>query len=133
MEILDAPSREKFCVRRDRTNTPLQALALMNDPQFVEAGKMLAAMALGAHQTFDERLDLMTLRLLGRKMDTAEREVVQTTLDAAIGYYTGKPEEATLALTAGEAKPPETIPAVELAAWSLVAGQLMNLDETLTR
>lgn len=133
MEILDAPSREVFCVKRDRTNTPLQALALMNDPQFVEAGKMLAAMALGAHQTFDERLDLMSLRLLGRKMDTAERAVVKTTLDAAIGHYTGKPEEAALALTAGEARPPESIPAAELAAWSLVAGQLMNLDETLTR
>ena len=133
MEILDAPSREVFCVKRDRTNTPLQALALMNDPQFVEAGKMLAAKALGSHESFDERLDLMTLRLLGRKMDAAEREVVKTTLASASAYYTGKPEEARLALTVGEAKPPETIPPVDLAAWSLVAGQLLNLDETLTR
>jgi cytochrome c553 len=133
MEILDAPSREKFCVKRDRTNTPLQALALMNDPQFVEAGKMLAAKALSTHQAFDERLDLMTLRLIGRKMETDERGMVKTTLDAATAYYTGKPEEARLALTVGETKTPETIPAVELAAWALVAGQLMNLDETLTR
>jgi hypothetical protein len=133
MEILDAPSREKFCVKRDRTNTPLQALAMMNDPQFVEAGKMLAAKALGAYQTFDERLDLMTLRLIGRKMDATERGVVKATLDAATAYYTGKPQEAGVALTTGEAKPPETIPAVELASWALVAGQLLNLDETLTR
>ena len=49
-------SREKFCVKRDRTNTPLQALAMMNEPQFVEAGKMLAAKALGAYQTFDETM-----------------------------------------------------------------------------
>ena len=127
------PSREKFCVKRDRTNTPLQALAMMNEPQFVEAGKMLAAKALGAYQTFDERLDLMTLRLIGRKMDATERGVVKATLDAATAYYTGKPQEAGVALTTGEAKPPETIPAVELASWALVAGQLLNLDETLTR
>jgi hypothetical protein len=133
MEILDAPSREKFCVKRDRTNTPLQALALMNDPQFVEAGKILAAKAMAASPDFEERVNLMSLRLIGRKMDTEERAFVKTTLDEALSYYTTKPEEASLAISIGETKAPENIPAPELAAWTLVAGQLMNLDETLTR
>ncbi|MFK7850499.1 MAG: DUF1553 domain-containing protein [Akkermansiaceae bacterium] len=133
MEILDAPTRETFCVRRDRTNTPLQALVLMNDPQFVEAGRMLAAMAIGEKEGFDERLDLITLRLFGRKLGTDERSIVKSTFDAAEEYYTGKPEDARLAIAVGETKPPEDIPAVELAAWTLVAGQLINLDETLTR
>lgn len=133
MEILDAPSREKFCVKRDRTNTPLQALALMNDPQFVEAGKILAAKAMAASSDFEARVNLMSLRLIGRKMDTQERAFVKTTLDEAFAYYTAKPEEASLAISVGETKAPENIPAPELAAWTLIAGQLMNLDETLTR
>lgn len=133
MEILDAPTRETFCLRRSRTNTPLQALALMNDPQFVEATRNLAAKALSEQQGFDARLDLISLRLLNRKFDTAEREVVKSTLDAALAHYTAKPEEARLAIATGETKAPETIPAPELAAWSLVASQLFNLDETVTR
>jgi hypothetical protein len=133
MEILDAPSREKFCVKRDRTNTPLQALALMNDPQFVEAGKILASKAIAASSDFDARVDLMSSRLIARKMDSQERVSIKATLDNAIVYYTAKPEEASQAISVGETKALENIPAPELAAWTLVAGQLMNLDETLTR
>lgn len=133
MEILDAPTRETFCVRRDQTNTPLQALVLMNDPQFVEAGRMLAAMAIGKAEGFDARLNLITLRLMGRKLEDEERSIVKSTFDAAEKYYTEIPEDARLAVSVGESKPPENIPAVELAAWTLVAGQLINLDETLTR
>jgi len=66
-------------------------------------------------------------------LDSDERSIVKTTFDAAEKYYTGKPEDARLAIAVGETKPPEDIPAVELAAWTLVAGQLINLDETLTR
>ena len=133
MEILDAPTREHFCLRRSRTNNPLQALALMNDPQFVEASRNLAVKAMAEQQDFDSRLDLMSLRLLNRKFDTVEREVVKSTLEAALEFYTAKPEEARLAIATGETKAPETIPAPELAAWSLVASQLFNLDETVTR
>ena len=133
MEILDAPTRETFCLQRGRTNTPLQALALMNDPQFVEASRNLAAKALSEQKEFDARLDLISLRLLSRKLDTAEKDVVKDTLDTALAHYTAKPEEARLAIATGETKAPETIPAPELAAWSLVASQLFNLDETVTR
>ena len=133
MEIFDAPTRETFCLSRSRTNTPLQALALMNDPQFVEASRNLAAKALSEQKDFDTRIDLMSLRLLNRKFVTAERAVVKETLDAALAHYTAKPEEARLAITTGETKAPETIPAPDLAAWSIVASQLFNLDETVTR
>lgn len=133
MEILDAPTRETFCLQRGRTNTPLQALALMNDPQFVEATRNLAVKALTEQQGFDDRLDLISLRLLSRTFDDSEREVVKSTLDAALEHYTAKPEEARLAISEGASTAPETIPAPELAAWSLVASQLFNLDETVTR
>ena len=133
MEILDAPTRETFCLQRPRSNTPLQALALMNDPQFVETSRNLANKALTEQKDFDTRLDLISQRLLARKLDSAEKAVVKETLDAALVHYTAKPEEARIAISTGESKAPETIPAPELAAWSLIASQIFNLDETVTR
>jgi hypothetical protein len=58
---------------------------------------------------------------------------VKTTLDEATAHYTAKPEQAAQAISVGEIKPDESVPAVELAAWTLVASQLFNLDETITR
>jgi hypothetical protein len=133
MEILNAPTREIFCVARERTNTPLQALALMNDPQFVEAGRALATIVLKEAGNFDQRLDIMTLRLLNRKLESAERAAIQETYSTAEKYYQDKPEEAKLALTTGETPYDQTLPITELAAWTLVANQLFNLDETVTR
>jgi hypothetical protein len=133
MEILDAPTRETFCLQRGRSNTPLQALALMNDPQFVETTRNLAAKALVEKQSFDERLDFISLRLLNRKFMDAERALMKSTLDSAMENYTAKPEEARLAISTGESKAPATIPVPELAAWSLLTSLLFNLDETVTR
>ncbi len=133
MEILDAPTRETFCLQRGRSNTPLQALALMNDPQFVETTRNLAARALTQKQSFDERLDFISLRLLNRKFIDAERALMKSTLDAALENYTAKPEDARLAISTGESKAPATISVPELAAWSLLTSLLFNLDETVTR
>ncbi len=133
MEILNAPSREVFCVNREQTNTPLQALALMNDTQFVETGRVLAAVAMKGADDFDGRLDVITLRLLNRKMETDERADVKVTFYKALEYYEEKPEQARLAISVGETKAPESLPAPQLAAWSIVAGQIFNLDETVTR
>lgn len=133
MEILNAPTREVFCVRRDVTNTPLQALVLMNDPQFVEASRVLAENALKSSGDFDARLDYITERLLARKFDPEDRKDVRETLEKALEYYTAKPEEARLAIAIGAIKPDESLPAPELATWSLVTNQIFNLDETVTR
>ncbi|MDP4624022.1 MAG: DUF1553 domain-containing protein [Akkermansiaceae bacterium] len=133
MVVFDAPSRERFCVGRDVTNTPLQALALMNDEQIVEAARLLATKTLKAASGFDERIDLITVRVLSRKLEMPEREAVKETLDTAIEYYSAKPSEAVTALLVGESKPDESLPAPELAAWTLVATQIFNLDETITK
>lgn len=133
MEILNAPTRETFCVGREQTNTPLQALALMNDPQFIEAGRIMAQTVIKDATGFDQRLDLISLRLLNRKMAADERATVKTTFESAKAYYEEKPEQARRAIEIGEMPVDETLSETELAAWSIIANQIFNLDETVTR
>ncbi|MDB6077354.1 MAG: Planctomycete cytochrome [Akkermansiaceae bacterium] len=133
MELFNAPSREVFCVRRERTNTPLQALVMLNDLQFVEASKVLAAHALEKEDSFDTRLDFITSRLLNRPLNPDERTSAKATLDRLRSIYTGKPDEAVKLLAAGEKAAPAQLDPVELAAWTVFASQILNLDETITR
>ncbi|MSU50296.1 MAG: DUF1553 domain-containing protein, partial [Opitutus sp.] len=134
MDILNAPSREVSCVRRDRTNTPLQALVTLNDPLFVEASRQLAARVLReAPAAFDARLDAVSLRLIGRTFAKTERAVVRRTLDDALATYRREPALAKKLLAVGESPVDAKLPAPELAAWTLVASQVMNLDEALTK
>jgi len=82
---------------------------------------------------FDQRLDLISLRLLNRKMATDERATVKTTFESAKAYYEEKPEQARRAIEIGEMPVDETLSETELAAWSIIANQIFNLDETVTR
>ena len=133
MDILNAPNREVSCVRRDRTNTPLQALVTLNDPLFVEASRALATRALHVAQSLDSRLDAVSLPLLGRTFSAPERTVVRRTLDAALASYARDPAAASQLLAVGESPVDTRLPGPELAAWTLVASQVMNLDESLTK
>jgi hypothetical protein len=132
MEIFNAPSREVFCVRRDRTNTPLQALVLLNDPQFVEASRELASHALKEARDFDKRLDFITMRLDGRKFGTDERRIVSKALNEALEVYRKSPEEAAKLISVGATPPRKDADGPELAAWTVLASQVLNLDETIT-
>ena len=133
MEIFNAPSRETFCVRRDLTNTPLQALALLNDPQFVESSRELASNALKAGTDFDARLDFITLRLDGRTFDADERKIARKSLDSALATFRKQTDDAMKLITTGETPPRKDADVPELAAWTLLASQILNLDETITR
>ncbi len=133
MEILNAPTREVTCVQRERTNTPLQALVLLNDPQFVEAFRALGALAIGSATDFDARLDLVTLRLVSRVFDASERGIVKETFERALAVYQKQPAEAQKLIAAGASPVPAGIDPAQLAAWTLVASQIFNLDETVTR
>jgi hypothetical protein len=132
MEILNAPTREVFCVRRDRTNTPLQALVVLNDPQFVEASRQLASLAIASSTDVDLRIDFITKRLLDRLAKPNERKIIRTSFESILADFTAKPDEAAKLLKIGETPAP-AIPAPELAAWTMIASQILNLDETLTR
>ena len=134
MEIFNAPTREHSVVRRERTNTPLQALVTMNDPQFVEASRHLAQRALRqAGEAFDPRLDFVTLRLLARRFDDAERDVARRSYEGLVAAYRADPDEARRLLRVGDSLPDDTLPAAESAAWTMLATQVLNLDETLNK
>ena len=132
METLNAPARETFCTRRERTNTPLQALVLMNDPQFVECARVLAERTLGETKETRARLDLLGLRLLARPLTDPEATVLTTSLAAFKEDFTAEPNAATSLIKVGNSIAKHTDTA-ELAAWTLVASQIMNMDECLTR
>jgi len=134
MTIFDAPSREHSTVRRERTNTPLQALVTMNDTQFVEAARYLAQRAMReAGDAFDRRLDYITTRVLARDFDAGERKVAQSSWNGLFELYGSNPGEARKLLDVGDSPSDDGLPAAESAAWTMLASQVMNLDEALTK
>ena len=132
MMIFNAPTREECTVRRERTNTPLQALVTMNDPQFFEASRAIAEQAAASGGEFDDRLDAMTARLLARPFNKREREVARSAYRDYLRYYDSHPAEASEALSVGASEPRADNPA-EAAAWTMLANQLLNLDEALNK
>jgi cytochrome c553 len=134
MEIFNAPSRETCTVRRDRTNTPLQALAALNDPQLVEAARNLAQLTLQkAGPTLDARVTFMVNRIALRSPTPDERAVINTSLQDLLSHYRQTPADAVALLAVGESKPDPSLDAAELAGWTMLANQLMNLDEVLNK
>ncbi|RYD27353.1 MAG: DUF1553 domain-containing protein [Verrucomicrobiaceae bacterium] len=133
MEILNAPSREVTCVRRDQTNTPLQALVLLNDPQFVESARQLASHAMKSSADPTARLDFITARLLNRKLDAEERKIITGTFTDISAAFAKDTKAATDLLGTGGTPADATLPPGELAAWTVLTSQILNLDEAVTR
>ena len=134
MDIFNAPTREHATVERERTNTPLQALVTMNDTQFVEASRTLAQKAMReAGDGFEARLDYVTTRLLARNLEEHERVVANGSYDGFLGLYRENPDEARTLLAVGDSPADEALPAVESAAWTMLASELLNLDEVLNK
>jgi mono/diheme cytochrome c family protein len=134
MEIFNAPSRETCTVRRERTDTPHQALVTLNDPQFVEAARHLAqeAMRDGDHSV-NCGIQFLAKRLLARNFRPEEAKVVRATLDDLLAFYKARPEDAKKLLAVGESKADPSLDPATLAAWTMTANQLMNLDEVLNK
>jgi hypothetical protein len=134
MANLDAPNREQSCSRRDRSNTPLQALQLMNDVQHFEAARALAEriMTEGGAKP-EERIGYAFRLLLARSPEANELAIVLDELNAHLVRYAKAPDDAKKAIAHGESKPRAGLAPEVLAAYTLVANMLLNLDETLTR
>jgi mono/diheme cytochrome c family protein len=133
MTIFDAPTREKCVVQRQRTNTPLQALVVMNDEQFVEAARHLAERMLAAGAGFEERLDEGFLRCTARPADQTRRAVLRRVHDETLAEFRAEPERAAALLAVGASKRDEALDPAEHATWTVMASLILNLDETLTR
>jgi hypothetical protein len=133
MSAFDAPDRETCVIRRARTNTPLQALILLNDPTYVEAARAFAERIIHHNADDTERLNFAFRSAVARLPADAEHAVVNDLLAAARKRFTAQPDAANKLLTVGSSKVDTTIEADELAAWTSVASILLNLDETISK
>jgi hypothetical protein len=129
----DGPTREKCTVRRSRTNTPLQALVLLNDDTFVEAARELGSRAMKAPGDDESKLRHLWLRVLSRNADTAELAELGGLLKRQRDRFAGNSGAARQLVRVGMAPIDEKLDARELAAWTVVAQTVLNLDEAITQ
>ena len=133
MLTFDAPDREKCSARRLATNTPLQALVLLNDPTYLEASRVLAARVLREAKDPPGRAKLAFELVTSRVPDRKELAVLTRLAKQLLDNYKADPGAAATFLKVGETPVDTTLNAVELAAWTAVASALFNLDETVTK
>ena len=134
MITFDAAGRETCIVRETRTNTPLQALTLMNEPGFVEAARVLAQKALQRPEDAPvDRLTWAFRRVLGRVPKSTELTVLESALQRNRERFRSQPDAAVQLLAVGEFPRDEALDVTEHAAWTTVCALLLNLDETITR
>ncbi|NBX29703.1 DUF1553 domain-containing protein, partial [bacterium] len=134
MMLFDAPNRETCIVKRSRTNTPLQALALLNETTFVEAAHGLAKRMLAeGGPTPAERIGHGFRLAIGRKPSDVELAALVEGFEADLATFTATPERAEKYAAVGLVKTPDAVAATEFAAYSLAANVIINLDEFVMR
>jgi hypothetical protein len=134
LTIFDAPDREKCVARRAQTNTPLQALVLLNDPTYVEAARALAQRAIREDGKTEAIRITHAFRLVTARPPTRDELATLTNLlRREREHYRNHREEALTLLNVGESKRDERIEPSELAAWTVVGSAILNLDETITK
>lgn len=134
MLTFDVPTREKCTGYRPRTNTPLQALVTLNDPQFVEAARAFAERIVKeGGPSAGERIRFAYREALGRPATDAETKVLERLAQSQRSRFTANPKQAEALLGVGESPRDAAVPAVEHAAWTIVASTVLNLDEFLMK
>ncbi len=134
MATFDAPDREKCVARRAVTNTPLQALVTLNDPTYVEAARAMAERTLrDGGKEADSRIAHAFRLALARKPSIRESKVLRELLAQQLANYRREQKAAGELLRVGESKANDKIDRAELAAWTMVASAILNLDETITK
>ena len=134
MQIFDAAGRERCTVRKETTNTPMQALVLLNDPTFVEAARSLAMRMIdeGGDRAAD-RIRYGYRLALAQQPSLEKQEVFLGGLSDYQAHFSADPEAAAAFLSVGDTVVDETVPPIELAAYTAVASVMLNLDEMITR
>jgi hypothetical protein len=136
MDVFNATARETCTVKRERTNTPLQALVTLNDVQFIEAARALADKILSDASIptdSNSRIQAIANRIVARPFRAEELGVVNASLIELQQFYTQAPDQAQQLIAIGNSKPNASLNVSELAAWTMLVNQLMNLDEVLTK
>lgn len=133
MSAFDAPDRETCTIRRARTNTPLQALVLLNDPTYVEAARKFAERVMLSSTSPTDRLETAFSLALCRSPDNPESTVLLKVYESAKKRFTADPAAAEKLLTIGHSKRADKVDATELAAWTAVTSLILNLDETISK
>ena len=132
--VFDATTRESCSVRRSRTNTPLQALTLMNDVTFIEAARVLAERTLQeSRPSHSQRLQSMFRRLVGRRPSAEELAILAASLERHQQHFASNADAANSLLGVGEAPVDESLDPIGLAAYACVASVILNLDEVVTK
>jgi hypothetical protein len=129
----DGPTREKCTVRRARTNTPLQALVLLNDATYLEAARGLATWTLSQTGPDDQRLSIAFRRVTSRQPDQDELATLTSLLQKERERYAGNLNLARQLVRENAAKGDPELNVSEFAAWTITLHTLFNLDETITR
>ena len=127
----DAPTREFCTIRRSTTNTPLQALVLWNDEQFVEASRELAARTMRESTDSDDRLRAMYRRTTGRALEGSELALARDTLLHLQRRYTSEPDAAAALIAVGEHAVDRNLNTAQLAALTMIASAFLDLDATI--
>lgn len=134
LEAFNAPNREVCTVRRERTNTPLQALVTLNDPQFFEAARVLAQKAiLQSEDSWDSTLDFIAQRTVCREFREREVQIIKEDFDAFFDFYREDTDDARKLIAVGQSETDKSLDVAQLAAWTMVCNQLLNLDEVLNK
>ncbi|MEM6840840.1 MAG: DUF1553 domain-containing protein [Bacteroidota bacterium] len=134
MVAFDAPNRDVCTVKRENTNTPLQALVLLNDPQFVEAARVMGQRLLAnGGETTDEKIDYGFRLATGRKPTMREADILEGLFTEAKARFTSSPTQADSLLAIGEYPVDLRMDKAESAAWAMIASTLLNHDEFYTK
>ena len=134
MLLFDSPFREACTLRRSRTNTPLQALNLLNDPTWVEAARLLAGRMLSeAGPDAASQLRHGFRLVLIREPEARELTLLQAGYERVLQEFRAEPAQADELLKVGATRSSESLPVAELAAMTVSAGTILNLHETVTR
>jgi len=134
MMIFDAPSREQCTIKRGATSTPMQALVLLNDPQFIEASRVLAArMVTEGGETVEERIAFAFQLATSRLPDRSELRLLFDLFQEEKAEFEANPENAKKLLSIGEYEIEANISSVDLAAYSVLANTILNMTETILK
>jgi len=131
--FFDSAKRQVCEVKPLRTNTPMHSLITMNDVTYVEAARSLAETILNEEKQDEARLALASSRVLSRELSDREQTIWKRTLERSTKEFTADPGAANAYLSHGDSKPDGQLKSVELAAWTALCLNMLNLDETLNK